>query len=713
MAATRIEETFLDQSPESYEIVNRAKGSDLVGMRVTLPYAFIPVDQEAAGRVILGDHVTDEVGTGVVTTAPAFGEEDLIAGKAAGLPIVQTLNDEGVFLSACGLFGGRKTSEANPMVIDDLRSRSLLWREDKITHSVAICWRCDTHLLYKAQDAWFVNVTQLKPAMLKTAEKINWHPEHFKEGRFGRGLHTAPDWNISRSRYWGSPIPVWECSSCETRTVIGSIDELKQKAKPETWPAEFDAHRPMIDNIVLSCSCGGEQKRIPEVFDCWFESGSMPFASVHYPFENKKWFDQHFPADFIGEAQDQTRGWFYNLHVLSTALFDRPAFKDVIVTGLMMAEDGKKMSKKLKNYPDPWYILETYGADALRYYLLSSTVVEGESPNFVERDLQGVVRGFLNLIWNVKTFYETYAKDQRVEIVMPRSAHVLDRWLFSRFHQLLADITTAMNGYQLGQATRPLRAFVDDLSTWWLRRSRERFKSEKDYERLDALRTLKEILEEFAKVMAPFTPFIAERMYLDIGGQKSSVHLEAWPKAQERYVNERLMLDMDWVRVMVSKGQEARVVSKLPVRQALAKVTLFLRSAEEVVRLAKQGDLLQLIREELNVEAVELAQAPADAMEDTVALDTVITPELRKKGLRRELSRQFMAYRKELGLNPGDVVAFGYETQDEELKTLIEEARESLLKDVKASAIMPTTGLSEPTSARAKVGEGEVFITRM
>ncbi len=709
LAEARVKDVF---PGEEVTVHARWTGAELESKTYESLYSYLPV--EGTGfRVVAGEHVTATDGTGIVHTAPAFGEEDLQIGVAKQLPILQTLTDEGVFVSACGPLGGLTTKEANPFVIDDLTRRGLLFKEEKITHSVAICWRCDTHLLYKAQPAWFVNVTKLKPAMLKTADKINWHPDHFKEGRFGRGLHTAPDWNISRSRYWGSPIPVWECDTCQTRTVVGSIEELKKLAQPATWPAEFDAHRPFIDNIVLSCPCGGEQKRIPEVFDCWFESGSMPVASVHYPFENKKWFEQHFPADFIGEAHDQTRGWFYTLHVLSTALFDKPAFKDVIVTGLILAEDGKKMSKKLKNYPDPWMVLTNYGADALRYYLLSSPVVEADSLNFSERDLQSVVRGFLNLLWNVKTFYETYAKNDRIEVTMPRSAHVLDRWLFSRFNQLLGDVTKAMDGYQLAVAARPLKAFVDDLSTWWLRRSRERFKSEHEYERMDALRTLKEVLEEFSKVIAPFMPFIAERIYLDIGGQKSSVHLETWPKVQDRYINEKLMQDMDWVRQMVSKGQEARNVSKIPVRQALASVTLSVRSAEELARLVHQADLLGLVRDELNVEAVQLTQAPAEATEDTAVLDTVITPELRKKGLRRELVRQLMAYRKELRLSPSDTVRFGYETQNEELKQLIQESAAELAKDVRASELVSIAGLSEPNAMRAEVGEGEVFLVRL
>lgn len=709
LAEARVAEVFAGVETTVHA---RWTGKELEEKTYEALYSYLPVEGNGF-RVVAGEHVTATDGTGIVHTAPAFGEEDLQIGKAKQLPIVQTLNDEGLFVSACGQLAGKKTAEANPLVIDDLTRRGLLFKEEKITHSVAICWRCDTHLLYKAQDAWFVNVTDLKPSMLKTAEKINWHPEHFKEGRFGRGLDSAPDWNISRSRYWGSPIPVWECTSCSVRTVIGSVEELKQKAKAGTWPETFDAHRPMIDDILLSCSCGGEQKRIPEVFDCWFESGSMPVASVHYPFENRKWFEQHFPADFIGEAQDQTRGWFYNLHVLATALFDKPAFKDVIVTGLLMAEDGKKMSKKLKNYPDPWHVLTTHGADALRYYMLSSTVVEGESPSFSERDLQAVVRGFLNLLWNVKTFYETYAKDQRVEITLPRSAHVLDRWLYSRFNQLLADTTKSMDNYELADATRPLRAFVDDLSTWWLRRSRDRFKSEQEYERMDALRTLKEILEEFSKVIAPFMPFIAERIYLDIEGQKSSVHLERWPKVQDRYIDPRLIEDMAWVRVMVSKGQEARVIAKIPVRQALAKVTLFLRSAEEAQRLSKQSDLLTLIREELNVEAVELAQLPSDITEEMVELDTVITPELRKKGLRREFLRQAMAYRKQIGLSPSDVVRFGYQTENEELKQIISEGGAQLAKDVRALEFVPTEITPSTDTMTADVGDGSVTLIRL
>lgn len=671
---------------DAYERVEHWKGKDLVGMHYRPAYTFLSLEGDPH-RVILGTHVTTEMGTGIVTTAPAFGEDDLIAGQAAGLPIAMTLDEEGRFVDACTPFAGISAKQADESVIADLQERGYLLRRESITHSVAICWRCDTLLLYKAQPAWFVNVTKLKPQMLKTAEKIHWHPEHFKEGRFGKGLNTAPDWNISRTRYWGSPLPVWECASCEARTIVGSIEELRQKAKPESWPAELDLHRPGIDAIVLPCTCGGEQKRIPEVFDCWFESGGMSYASVHYPFENKKWFETHFPADFIGEAQDQTRGWFYTLHVLATGLFEKPAFKDVIVTGMVLAEDGKKMSKKLKNYPDPWEVFTTYGADALRYYLLSSPVVEAESLNFSEKDLQTIVRGFINLLWNIKTFYETYSKDLDVTLTKPRSMHVLDRWLFSRFHLLVRDVTEAMEGYRLAHATRPLRGFVEDLSTWWLRRSRERMKSENTFDRLDALRTLREILEETTRLMAPFMPFISEKIYQDLGGAKVSVHLERWPKGEDRLIDERLLADMQTVRELVSQGLEARVRVKIPVRQALGRLTVRWRDQVEFERWSKQEDLFVLVREELNVEEVAMAHAVDLGTPWVVELDTELTPALKRKGLLREFTRHVMSLRKEAKTQPSDLVEVFIITTDAELRALIHTEQAILQKELHAVAI--------------------------
>lgn len=647
-----------------FEVVGRWKGSELLGQTYEPLFTLFPV--ENAYRIVTGEHVTAHDGTGIVHTAPAFGEDDLAVAKQHKLPMIESVDDTGMLVEACGPFAGLTTKEANKPILEDLEARHLLYRSERITHSVPICWRCSTLLLYRAQPAWFVDVTKLRPKLLKTAQKINWHPEGFKDGRFGKGLESAPDWNISRTRYWGSPIPVWACGECDKMTIIGSIAELKKRAKPETWPEKVDLHRPGIDQVVLSCPCGGEQRRIPEVFDCWLESGSMPTATLHYPFENKKWFEGNFPADFIGEAQDQTRGWFFTLHVLATALFNKPAFKNVIVTGLILAEDGKKMSKSLKNYPDPWSVLTTYGADALRYYLLSSPVVEADALNFSERDLQNVMRGLINLFWNVKTFYATYATDD-VKLEKPRSAHVLDRWLLARFMQTLAHVTEEMDMYELGHATRPMRVFIDDLSTWWLRRSRERMKSDNAYERLDALKTLREVLEETAKLMAPITPFIAEKVYLDIGGPKASVHLERWSKADERLIDQKLLDDMTWVRDVCSRAHEQRASAKLPVRQALKAVVIRLAEADEAERLSRQQDLLTLIKDELNVLEVRLEVKAGMEQPMETELDVELTPELIRLGHRREFTRHVMQLRKGAGLSPTDSIRLRFATKAESL----------------------------------------------
>lgn len=684
--------------PSAFTLVGRWKGSELVGRRYQPLYTNIPVEGDAF-RVVAGAHVSADDGTGIVHTAPAFGEEDLQMSREHGLPILDTIDEEGKMREIVGFVAGMDRHSANQPIMEDLTARGLVYRADTITHSVPVCYRCNTLLLYKAQPAWFIDVTKLKPNLLKTAKKINWHPEHIKEGRFGKGLATAPDWNISRSRYWGSPMPVWECKECDTRTIVGSIAELTKLAKDPEKIAGMDLHRPFIDEVKLVCACGGEQMRIPEVFDCWVESGSMPVASLHYPFENKKSFEERFPADFIVEGQDQTRAWFYTLHVIATALFDKPAFKNVIVTGMVLAEDGRKMSKSLKNYPDPFKVFETYGADALRYYLLSSPIVEADSLNFAERDVQSTVRGFLNLVWNVKVFYETYAPS-RLARSKPRSAHVLDRWIFSRLAELTQEVTKQMDDYQMMRATRPLRAFVDDLSTWWLRRSRERIKSDNEFERMDALKTLGEVLEELSKLMAPFTPFLADKVYQDVGGKKTSVHLESWAKAEENLINERLSADMTWLRAVASRAHELRAEAKLAVRQTLASLVVTVKEEEEAQRLTRQGDLLGLLRDEVNVEEVRVV---GGALEDgqmyRADLDTVITPALRQKGYRREFLRHVMNARKEADLKPVDRVSLQVVLPAGELRSVLETDTILLAHDARAVEVvfvevLPETSLT-------------------
>ncbi|MCR4256463.1 MAG: isoleucine--tRNA ligase [Candidatus Uhrbacteria bacterium] len=723
----------LEKDQEDFEVIEKRHGSGLVGMGYEPPFtmdvaAFERLTRkpgETLHKVIAMDYVTTEDGTGIVHTAPAFGEEDFRASTERKLPVIVTLDDNGKHLPGVPVVAGMGFLESNAPIIEDLQNRGRLYRSETINHSVAIFARNNTRLIYKAQDAWYVNVTRLKPKMRKTAEKINWHPASFKEGRFGKGIETAPDWCISRSRFWGAPLPVWTNADGSDVRVFGSVAGLEKAiGKKIDMKDPMALHRPWIDELTFKNDAGEEMRRIPDVFDCWFESGSMPYASGHYPFENKKWFDANFPADFIAEGQDQTRGWFYNLHVLSTALFGKPAFRDVVCTGLVLAEDGRKMSKSLNNYPDPWDVLTKHGADALRFYLVSSPVVEADAVNFSERDLQNLVRGFLNLFWNVKTFYATYAEGGSIRLAKPRSAHVLDRWMFARLHATIDEVTKAMDAYELARAARPLRGFIEDLSTWWLRRSRDRIKSENVFDRKDALRTLLEILLETAKLLAPFTPFIAEKVYLDIGGKLASVHLEKWSKADARLIDERLLADMQLVRSIASKGHEQRSASKLPVRQALAAAIVRIKDAEEAARVLRQTDLLQLLAEELNVETVRIEPArhatqgvaggAKSDLDDAwiVELDTEITPELKRKGLRREFVRHVMSLRKQAGLEPGDRIRLMMTAVEGELRDAIEERRMDVLRDLKAAELSYELPEEETSMliADAKVGSDEFRI---
>jgi isoleucyl-tRNA synthetase len=687
-----------EHSCPSFEILERHTGEELEGVAYEPLYSFIPIEQPH--RVVTAEYVSADDGTGIVHIAPAFGEDDMQTAKAHELPVIETVDETGHFIDAVTPWAGMDVKEANNPVMEDLESRGLLYRRETAKHSVPVCWRCSTLLIYRAQPAWFVNVTKLKPKMLETAKRINWHPPHFKDGRFGKGLQTAPDWNISRTRYWGAPLPVWDCDLCGKRTVIGSIAELRERASKGSFPAVLDLHRPGIDAVELSCDCGGVMHRTPEVFDCWFESGSMPYASVHYPFEHKERFDSHYPSDFIGEAQDQTRGWFYSLHVLATALVGKPAFKDAIVTGFVMAEDGKKMSKSLKNYPDPWEVLTTYGADALRVYFLQSPVIEGEQMNFSTRELDEVSRRLLSTLWNVVTFYQTYAGSDSVELAKPRSAHVLDRWLHARLHSLTRDITRAYDGYELTRAVRPLRGFVDDLSTWWLRRSRDRIRGGDAYDRMDALKTLREVLLDFSALMAPAAPFLSDRIYLDMGGPKASVHLERWPKWDERLIDEKLLQDMAWVRSAAASGLEQRAAAKMPVRQALASAKVHMKDVSDARRLSGKQDLLDLIRDELNVETVTV-QSDDEAETVRVELDTVLTPELREKGLARELVRRFMNLRKTTGLKPQDRIRAFASVKDGELRDTLDRLSSVLAGEIKAEVLRVSDELPETAKAEA------------
>lgn len=702
-----------------FEVIEKVKGAKLVGREYEPLYPLLAADAETMiarpgktqYRVIAMPYVSITDGTGIVHTAPAFGEEDFLASKTHQLPVLVTVDEEGRQKSTVPIGENLPILKSNSVILGDLERRGFVYDTDSVMHSVPVCWRCTTRLLYKAQPAWFVSITKLKSRMLKTAKKITWHPENFKAGRFGKGLETAPDWCISRTRYWGTPLPVWKCDACGEIRVFGSFKELDRarsigdqtrRAIAQEKNEEMRLHRPSIDQVTVPCACGSVARRIPEVFDCWFESGSMPFASVQYPFKNKRWFDKHFPADFIAEAQDQTRGWFYSLHVLATALFNKPAFRDVIVTGMIMGEDGKKMSKSLKNYPDSWELMTTLGADTLRFYLLSSPLLQAEQLNFSERDCHTIQRTFLSTLWNVLAFYVLYSGRDRIENAKPRSTHVLDRWLMARLTDVTQEVTQAMDAYTLIDATRALRGWVDDLSTWWLRRSRERIKSARRDERLDALRTLHEALLQTSRLLAPFAPFFAERLYQDIHGPKMSVHLDRWPREDKRLRDHRLISDMQWIRDVTAAGHELRARAGMPVRQALSSLCVTVRDAAFAKRLSHRTDVLTVLREELNVERIQLRTDDVpDAEAWTVELDTKLTPELKKKGLARELSRQIMTLRKKEGLRQQDSIRAAIATSDSKTRDLLESVASGLMKDTRALSLDVLKELSADYSARA------------
>ncbi|MBP9869613.1 isoleucine--tRNA ligase [Patescibacteria group bacterium] len=710
-----------DDAP--FEVLKQQLGSELKGMAYE---PLFPLSDEAFARMCARDgktryevvdmgYVSMEDGTGIVHTAPAFGEEDFMAAKSHELPVLVTIDDAGIQLADVPVGAGSDYLDSNDAIMTDLKSRRLVYREEKIMHSVAIFARNNTRLIYKAQPAWYVNVTKLKPKLLDTAKKINWHPEHFKEGRFGKGLETAPDWCISRSRFWGAPLPVWTNADGTDVRIFASLAELEAASgKKIDRKHSLNLHRPGIDGIVFENEKGEEMRRIDDVFDCWFESGSMPYASVHYPFENREFFEENYPADFIAEAQDQTRGWFYTLHVLSTALYGKPAFTNIICTGLLMAEDGKKMSKSLKNYSDPWDVMQRIGADAMRVYMLSSPVVDAEQLNFSEKDCETVQRALFGTLWNVRAFYLLAGNNEHPEITKPKSAHVLDRWLTARLALVQKETTEAMERYDLVSAIRPLRAWVDDLSTWWLRRSRDRLKGDNSYDKHDALRTLREALLDTSLLLAPFAPFFAEKLYQDLGGAKMSVHLDRWPKPDERLIDEGLLSDMKIVREVVAASHDARVKAKMPVRQALGLLTVRLRDSGDASRLSSKSDLLALLRDELNVERV-VVQGGAETGDEafTVELDTTLTPELKKKGMARELSRHLMNLRKEMKLSPSDSIAFELSTEDHGLRDTLEQLAEMIAKDVRATSYgVGDTGAAAETEATVEI-DGRPVVIRL
>ena len=605
---------------EEVNILETFKGKKLKGQKYLPLFTFLPPDKPAY-FVVMGDFVTTEDGTGLVHMAPAFGAEDLQMATEHNLPILMTVLPDGTFIPEVKPWRGVFIKDADPQIIEDLQARGLLFRTEGYTHTYPFCWRCKTPLMYYARDSWYIRTSQFKDKLVSLNNTINWVPEHIREGRFGNWLENNIDWSLSRERYWGTPLPVWECEECRHKDCIGSINELSDKVGRDL--AELDLHRPYIDEILYNCpECGGRMRRIKDLIDVWFDSGSMPYAQWHYPFENQDKFKTQFPADYICEAVDQTRGWFYSLHAISTLLMDSVAFKNVICLGLILDGDGKKMSKSLGNIVDPWDVLKVDGADAFRWYLYTATPPGNERRFSV--DLVGeVIRNFTLTLWNIYSFFVTYANLDNPQLAIGRvsSKNVLDRWLLSELHALVRDVTNAYETYDVTGATRPIEAFVDKLSTWYLRRSRRRFwKSGSDADKQDAYNTLYTALVTVSKLIAPAMPFIADEFYQNLvrsvdNSEPESIHLAVWPKYDEGLIDEKLNHEMSLVIKLVSLGHSARQKANRKVRQPLKEAAFSVGNVSD--RKAVE-DFADLIEDELNVKTVRLLDTSTEAVSHSV-----------------------------------------------------------------------------------------------
>ena len=611
------------KNEDDYQIIYTRKGKDFVGAEYEplFPYFAELSDakvcaekskqkcEKGAFRMFNADYVSTEDGTGIVHIAPAFGEEDHKVFAGSGVPEVEPIDAECKFTKEVSDYEGRFVKDCDKDIMARLKNEGKLVKRDTIVHSYPHCWRCGSPLIYRGIGSWFVRVADHHDSLLKANSQISWQPSHIKEGRFGKWLAGSRDWAVSRNRYWGNPIPIWRCDNpeCKDSVCVGSRQELKELSG--IYPD--DLHKQFVDKITFPCKkCSGTMRRIPEVFDCWFESGSMPYAQQHYPFENKEYFEQHFPADFISEGLDQTRGWFYTLTILASHLFDKPAFKNCIVNGIVLASDGRKMSKSLRNFTDPVEAINKFGADAIRLFLMHSAVVKADEIRYSDDGVREILKSILIPWWNSYSFFVTYANIDKVtptghyfDSKLP--SNPLDAWLLSITQKLISDVSQALDSYDLSAAIDPIVKFIDELNNWYIRRSRRRFwKSENDTDKTEAYESLYVALKTLSLVAAPFVPFITEEMYLNLktSEDKESVHLCDYPVPNADWINKELEFKMETVQKAVSMGHSLRNQFNLKNRQPLASVALVTRNPEEKRVLA---EMEECIREELNVKKVE------------------------------------------------------------------------------------------------------------
>ncbi|ANZ42962.1 isoleucine--tRNA ligase [Lentzea guizhouensis] len=744
---------------EEPEVVARCKGSDLVGKKYLPPFDFF-VGRENAHQVLTADYVTTDDGTGIVHIAPAFGEDDKVVTDAAGIEVVVPVGSDGTFTAEVPPYAGVHVFEANKQIIRDLKDAGLLLRHETYDHPYPHCWRCQSPLIQRALSAWFVAVTQFKDRMVELNQQINWVPGHIKDGQFGKWLENARDWNISRNRYWGSPLPVWVSDNPEfPRTdVYGSLDELER----DFGVRPADLHRPHIDELVRpnpdDPSGGSMMRRVPDVLDCWFESGSMSFAQVHYPFENAEWFENHYPGDFIVEYNGQTRGWFYTLHVLATALFDRPAFRDCVAHGIVLGDDGQKMSKSLKNYPDVNEVFDRDGSDAMRWFLMASPILRGGDLVVTERGIRDAVRQAVLPLWNSWYFLALYANAEGVEGTWRvDSKHVLDRYALAKTHDLVRDVQAAMDVYDISGACQLVREYLEVLTNWYVRRSRGRFWAGDQ----DAVDTLHTVLEVVTRVAAPLLPYTTEVVWRGLTGGRS-VHLTDFPAVADLPADDALVAAMDEVRSVCSTALSLRKANKLRVRLPLARLTVASPSA------AALEDFAEIVRDEVNVKEVSLTpdvdaygqfqlvvnaraagprlgpnvqkvikavkagdwslvdgQVVAAGIElfegeyeqrlvatdpaataalpggaGVVVLDTVVTPSLEAEGVARDLVRVVQQARKDAQLDVSDRITLTLELPDA-VQAAVEPHLEFVKSETLTSSVVFGAGVAEGT-----VGDG-------